>query len=265
MFISPALANQDLHGSAPADMIIVTHPLFRDYADKIAGIHYNNSGLVSQVVSPDEIYNEFSGGIPDLVAIRNYLRMKYIRQSGTDHPLKYLLLFGDGSFENKTRPPLNPNFIPTYQSQNSNVVVSSFTSDDFFGLLETERVKAEGTVDIGIGRLPVSDTLQAGIMFRKIRDYLGPGNTGNWKNNICIIADDEDGNTHINDAEGLAKILEDSVPSLNINKIYLDAFKQVTTANGQSYRSYNGNKQPDQSRNSNSKLYRTWERERSCP
>jgi len=235
VFISPALANQDLHGSAPADMIIVTHPLFRDYADKIAGIHYNNSGLVSQVVSPDEIYNEFSGGIPDLVAIRNYLRMKYIRQSGTDHPLKYLLLFGDGSFENKTRPPLNPNFIPTYQSQNSNVVISSFTSDDFFGLLEDGEGEAEGTVDIGIGRLPVSDTLQAGIMFRKIRDYLGPGNTGNWKNNICIIADDEDGNTHINDAEGLAKILEDSVPSLNINKIYLDAFKQVTTANGQSY------------------------------
>ena len=52
------------------------------------------------------------------------------------HPLKYLLLFGDGSYENKTPPPNNPNFIPTYQSQNSNVVVSSFTSDDFYGLLE---------------------------------------------------------------------------------------------------------------------------------
>lgn len=235
VLITPALSNQDLHGSPPADMIIVTHPVFRDYAVKIAGIHYKNSGLVSQVVTPDEIYNEFSGGITDLVAIRNYLRMKYIKQSGTDHPLKYLLLFGDGSYENKTLPPSNPNFIPTYQSQNSNVVVSSFTSDDFFGLLEDGEGEAEGTEDIGIGRLPVSDTIQAGIILRKITGYLGSGNTGDWKNNICIIADDEDGNTHINDAEGLVKILEDSVPSVNINKIYLDAFKQITTVNGQSY------------------------------
>ncbi|HOU02390.1 MAG TPA: type IX secretion system sortase PorU [Bacteroidales bacterium] len=235
VIMTPALANQDLHSSEPAEMIIVTHPLFRNYADRIAQVHYGNSGLTSQVVTPDEIYNEFSGGIRDLVAIRNFLRMKYLKQAGTDHPLKYLLLLGDGSYENRTLPPLNPNFIPTYQSQNSNIVVSSFTSDDFFGLLEDGEGEAEGTEDIGIGRLPVSDTAQAGIMLRKISRYLGSSNTGDWKNNICIIADDEDGNTHINDAEGLSKILEDSVPSMNIKKIYLDAFRQVTTVNGQSY------------------------------
>ena len=71
--------------------------------------------------------------------------MKYQKQKGSDHPLKYLLLFGDGSYENKTLPPNNPNFIPTYQSQNSNVVVSSFTSDDFYGLLEDGEGEAEGT------------------------------------------------------------------------------------------------------------------------
>ena len=230
-----AIPNQDLHASEPADMIIVTHPLFREYAEKLANIHLNTSGLISLVVTPEQVYNEFSGGIPDIAAIRNFVRMKYKKQMGSKHPLKYLLLFGDGSYENKTLPPDNPNFIPTYQSQNSNVVVSSFTSDDFYGLLDDGEGEADGTEDIGIGRLPVSDTIQAGIILSKIKKYLDPANMGDWKNEICITADDEDGNTHMIDAEGLASLIKDSVPSFNVEKIYLDAFRQTTTVNGQFY------------------------------
>jgi len=229
------LPNQDLHGSGPAGMIIVTHPLFRKYAEEISDYHLNADGLVSQVVTPEEIYNEFSGGVPDICAIRNYLRMKYLKQSGTGIPLKYLLLFGDGSFENRTPPPGNPNFIPTYQSQNSNIIVSSFTSDDFYGLLEDGEGEATGTEDIGIGRLPVSDTIQARVMVSKIRRYLDPSNQGAWKNIICIVADDEDGNIHMSDAEGLSALLRDNATSFHVDKIYLDAFKQVTSVNGQSY------------------------------
>jgi hypothetical protein len=161
--------------------------------------------------------------------------MKYMKQKGSAHPLKYLLLFGDGSYENKTPPPNNPNFIPTYQSQNSNVVVSSFTSDDFYGLLGDGEGEADGKEAIGIGRLPVSDTTQAGIVLSKIKRYLDPVNMGDWKNVICLSADDGDANTHMTDAEGLAAVINDSVPAYNIDKIYLDAFPQVTTVNGQSY------------------------------
>ena len=230
-----AVPNQDLHSSSPADMIVLTHPLFRAYAEELADIHLKNDGLISLIVTPEQIYNEFSGGIPDIVAIRNFLRMKYMKQKGSAHPLKYLLLFGDGSYENKTPPPNNPDFIPTYQSQNSNVVVSSFTSDDFYGLLGDGEGEADGKEAIGIGRLPVSDTTQAGIVLSKIKRYLDPVNMGDWKNVICLSADDEDGNTHISDAEGLAVVINDSVPAYNIDKIYLDAFPQVTTVNGQSY------------------------------
>jgi hypothetical protein len=235
IYLPGILANQNLHGSGSADMIIVTHPLFKEYAQKLADIHYKNSGLMTLIVTPAQIYNEFSGGTADISAIRNFVRMKYTEQKGTAHPLKYLLLFGDGSYENRTSPPANPDFIPTYQSQNSNVVVSSFTSDDYYGLLDDGEGEADGTEDIGIGRLPVNDTLQAGIVIRKIVRYMDPSNKGDWKNIICITADDEDGNAHMYDAEGLASELNDSVPFYNIDKIYLDAFKQVTTANGQTY------------------------------
>ena len=235
-YIKPvAVPNQNLHSSGPADMIILTHPLFFKYAEKLSDIHLSDAGLITQIVTPGQIYNEFSGGIPDIAAIRNFLRMKYLKQKGSTHPLKYLLLFGDGSYENKTQPPDNPNFIPTYQSENSNVYVSSFTSDDFYGLLDNGEGEADGTEDIGIGRLPVSDTTQAGIVLSKIKKYLDPSNMGDWKNIICLTADDEDGNTHMSDAEGLAAVINDSVPAYNIEKIYLDAFKQTTTVNGQSY------------------------------
>lgn len=229
------VANQDLHASPPAEMVIVTHPLFRKYAKKLADLHFEREGLVSQIVTPGEIYNEFSGGIPDIAAIRNFLRMKYLRQKNTATPLRYLLLFGDGSYENKTPPPNSPNYIPTYQSQNSNIIVSSFTSDDFYGLLEDGKGEAEGTEDIGIGRIPVTDTLQAGIVVNKIRRYLESSNTGEWKNIVCMVADDEDGNAHMADAEGLSLLLQDSIPEINVDKIYLDAFRQETSAAGQSY------------------------------
>jgi hypothetical protein len=227
--------NQDLHGSPPADMLIVTHPQFRSQAEELAGLHYKISGLVSLIASPEEIYNEFSGGTPDIVAIRNFVRYKYINQTGTEKPLKYLLLFGDGSYENRTPPPGNPNYVPTYQSENSNIVVSSFTSDDFYGLLEENEGEAEGTEDIGIGRFPVSDTSQAGIIIRKIRRYMNSDNKGDWKNIICIVADDEDGNSHMTDAEGLSGFLKDTAPDFIMEKIYLDAFRQITTVNGQTY------------------------------
>jgi hypothetical protein len=229
------VANQDLHSSPSADMIIIVHPLFREYAARLADFHLAKDGILSQIVTPTQIYNEFSGGIPDIAALRNFLRMKYLKQKGTSRPLKYLLLFGDGSYENKTPPPRNPCFIPTYQSRNSNIYTSSFTSDDFYGLLEDGEGEAEGTEDIGIGRFPVSDTVQAGIMISKIRKYTDPANMGDWRNIITLTADDEDGNAHMADAEGLEAEVMNHNPEFNIHKIYLDAFRQVTTSTGQSY------------------------------
>ncbi len=230
-----SVPNQDLHQSDAVDMVIVTYPGFSRYAEKLAQIHSIYNGLKSLIVTPEQIYNEFSGGIPDIAAIRNFLRMKFLNQAGGTRPLRYLLLFGDGSYQNKAVPPHNPNFIPTYQSQNSTVVVSSFTSDDFYGLLENGEGESDGTEDIGIGRFPVSDTTQAGIMVEKIGRYLSPESKGSWRNQICITADDGDGNTHLIDAEGLSSLLEGEWPTFIVNKIYLDAFNQANSASGKSY------------------------------
>ena len=227
--------NQDLHALGPADMIIVTHPLFEEYAQRVADIHMADDGTSSIIVTPAEIFNEFSGGIPDAVAMRNFIRMIYSRGTESGSPLKYLLLFGDGSYENKTPPPKNTSYIPTWQSANSHVGVLSFTSDDFYGLLDEGEGEADGFLDIGIGRLPASDTAAAGTMVRKIASYIDNSTLGSWRNVLCMAADDEDANLHMMDAENLTAGAKEAAPPLTTEKIYLDAYRQVTTATGNSY------------------------------
>lgn len=227
--------NQDLHGLVPADMIIIVHPLFEGYARKLADLHLDDDGTTSIVVTPDQIYNEFSGGIPDAAALRNFVKMVYDRGRTGGSALKYLLLFGDGSYENKTPPPRNNSYIPTWQSVNSHVGVLSFTSDDFYGLLDDGEGEADGFLDIGIGRLPAADTVSAGIMVRKISSYLKPSNMGSWRNVLCIVADDEDSNIHMLDAESLSAAAANAAPPLRTQKIYLDSYRQVTSVTGDSY------------------------------
>lgn len=235
IFSSEIVPNQNLHAIEPCDMIIVAHPWFLNHAKRLASLHYENSGLITRIVTPFEIYNEFSGGIPDICAIRNFVSMVWMKHSSSANPLRYLLLFGDGSYQNKLLPPANPNFVPTWQTQNSNVIVSSFMSDDFYGLLGPGEGEAQGFLDIGIGRLPASDTLSATILVNKIDRYMNASDQGIWRNLITMVADDEDGNLHMHDAENIANLISTVTPSSNIDKIYFDAFRQVTTVNGQSY------------------------------
>ena len=232
---SVQVTNQNLHALIPADMVIVTHPLFRPYADKLAALHLAEDGITSIIVTPEQVYNEFSGGIPDAAAIRNFVRMIRDRGRNGGPPLRYLLLFGDGSYENMTPPPGNSSFIPTWQSVNSTTGVLSFTSDDFYGLLDEGEGEADGFLDIGIGRLPAYDTTSAGIMVRKITSYILDTNRGSWRNILSLVADDEDSNLHMFDAEGLAEAASAAAPPLTIDKIYLDAYRQVTSVTGDSY------------------------------
>jgi len=235
VLVSDPVVNQDIHSLPTAGMIIVTHPSFRKQAERLALLHSRDDGISSVIVTPQQIYNEFSGGIPDAVAIRNYVKMVWDRSKGTSSPLKYLLLFGDGSYENKVRPPANTSYIPTWQSVTSNIGVQTFTSDDFYGLLDDGEGEADGYLDIGIGRLPVADTADARIVIDKIERYLSSSAFGSWRSTLCLVADDEDNNLHMTDAENLSAIVASEAPEIITDKIYLDAFKQVSSISGNTY------------------------------
>ncbi len=231
------IENQNLHSINHRDMIIVTHPDFVSQANEMADIHEQQDGLSVVIVTPEQIFNEFSSGTPDATAIRNFVRMIYDRPSTTD-TLKYLLFIGDGSYDHKSITASNINYILTYQSENSLNPTTSFVTDDFFGLLDaTDNVEADnsGLVDIGIGRFPVKSTEEAQQIIEKIKSYLNIENKGAWINSICFVGDDEDNNIHMRDADRLASFVDTTYQYFFINKLYLDAFPQESSAIIESY------------------------------
>jgi hypothetical protein len=237
VFNKGVVDNQNLHGLTAHDMIIVSHPLFLSQASQIADFH-NEEGLRVVIVTPQQIYNEFSSGSQDIVAIRDFVRMFYERSTNVNDMPKYLLLFGDGSYDNKNRLTNNTNFIPTYQSINSLSITGSLVSDDYFGLLDPTEGKWSSTseyVDVGIGRFPVKSIEEANNVTHKVLNYNTPTTMKEWRNRIAFIGDDEDGNTHMSQSNQLAGMVELGYPDYNEDKVFFDAYKQISTPGGNRY------------------------------
>ena len=226
-----AVENQNLHGISTPVFLIVAHPNFLAQANDLADFHRTYDNMEVEVVSVNKVYNEFSSGNKDATGIRNFIKMLYDRKEG----LKYVLLFGDGSYDNKGILPGSANFIPTFQSENSLSGVDSFVSDDYFVILDDEESVYSGAIDLGIGRIPASTVFQAELSVKKVRDYYGQQALGNWRNVVCFIADDEDGNLHMADSERLANQVNESHGEFITNKIYFDAYQQISGPGGQRY------------------------------
>jgi hypothetical protein len=222
------IPNQNLHGTSSADMIIVAPEEFIGQANRLADIHASSSGLSVVVAERDKIYNEFSWGHPDPAAIRGFVKMLYDRAvQGSGNAPKLLLLFGDGSYDNRDldKNPAAP--LPTYQSDISFHITNSFVTDDFFGFLDDEEGASlqNDRLDIGIGRFPVSTLEEAVKAVDKTELYLKNQEKGRWTTRLTFIGDDGDGNTHMRDADRLTQKIAVSNPEFEIDKIYFDAYE----------------------------------------
>ncbi|HEX7410622.1 MAG TPA: type IX secretion system sortase PorU, partial [Bacteroidales bacterium] len=231
------VSNQNLHAIGNTDMVIIAPSEFLYQARRLAKFHISHDQLSVAVVPLEQVYNEFSSGAPDVTAIRDFMRMLYNRASVGRTP-RYLLLFGDGSYDNKTRLQVNTNFIPTFQTDESLNNLASYATDDYVGMYgPTEGLGARGSIDIGIGRFPVSSAEQAKTAVDKTIYYAtnSPKNLGDWRNTVCFVGDDEDGDLHMIQAEQLAASVLKRHKEYNIDKIYLDAFKEISVPGGQRY------------------------------
>ncbi|MGE5107636.1 MAG: type IX secretion system sortase PorU [Sphingobacteriales bacterium] len=243
-FLTPSaigkIDNQDLHNYSYADMIIVTHSSFLSEAQRLATHHFQHDGLKSVVVTTDQVYNEFASGTPDPAAIRDFAKLYYDKANGDSSKMpKYLLLMGDASYDYQNRIKNNTNFVPAYESNSSLDPLSSYTSDDFFGFLnDNDNINnnsASNLLDIGIGRIPAGNLQDAKNVVDKIIHYTQKESFGPWRNDLTFVADDEDGNLHLNDAEIMSATVSGISPVSNEQKIYLDAYKQQSGSGGSRY------------------------------
>jgi len=252
-----AVPNQNLHSLTQADYVIICPTPFLPYANRLGVLHQQEEGLSYVIVTPEQVYNEFSSGKIDAAAIRDFTRMLYERGMSVGRPVKYCLLFGRGSYYNKNGRLGNTNFIPTYESDNSVSYIYSVATDDFYGLMDPDEGyvaenDTQDEMDIGVGRLIVVSASQADDVVKKIEYYykksgldLTPTNNctisqgnqlfGDWRNHILFAADDGDGALHMMQADDLAGKVKTAAPAYNIDKVYIDAYKGLSTPGGKRY------------------------------
>lgn len=238
------IPNQNLRGLKTVDYIIVTAEVFKEQAERLANYHRESNKLNVLLVTPEEIYNEFSSGIPDVSALRDFFRYQYDNGIG-EKTLKYVLLFGDGSYNNHMNVEGNTNYILTYQSIDSWGYTNSYVTDDFYGLLDVsdDNIKCFGKLEIGVGRFPVKSSngeiTEAEIVVDKVINYF-KSDKSDWKSSFCFMGDDgSDGSSeetyHMTQANDLADTVSSYLPGADIKKVLLDAYQQKTSSTGPSY------------------------------
>ncbi len=230
-----SIPNQNLHQITDVDALLIYHKDFSAAAERFKEHRESHSGMSIAMADIDQVYNEFSSGSLDPLAIRDMAKMIYDRTN----QFKYLILFGDGSFDFRDiyNIEINSRFIPVFETVESLNPIEAFPTDDYFALLSMDEGQdLEGALDIAVGRIPVKTAFEAEKIVDKIIKYDTSFEAlGDWRNNITYVADDEDKNTHIDQADQIATLIDTSYHKFNINKIYLDAFRQESSSGGDAY------------------------------
>ncbi|MBC2846517.1 type IX secretion system sortase PorU [Winogradskyella flava] len=244
-----AVANQNLKGTIfngdqgdfqDVDYIILTPNELQSQAERLAQINRDQYGLNVKVVDLQTVYNEFSTGSQDIAALRNFIKYVYDNASEPSKRLKYLCLFGEGSYDYKDRIRNNTNLVPSWYSTESFSLGSSFVSDDFYAMLDDNEgsMSLADRMDIAVGRILAEDIQRAREMVDKVEGYYGAEAYGSWRNNILLISDDVDEawEKQLQETtDGLGVRIEDEKSFFNVVKIHSDAFEQESSSAGNRY------------------------------
>ena len=239
------ITNQNHHAAEAADMVIVipTTQTLLAQAERLKALHEEHDGLRVQIIPADELFNEFSSGTPDANAYRRYLKMLYDRAETEDEMPKFLLLLGDGAWDNRMLVSdwsnCSPDdFLLCYESDNSYSATHCYVSDDYFCMLDDEeggRLVTSDKADVAVGRITARTAEEAEIAVDKIEGYMNNKEAGAWQNVVCFLGDDGNQNQHMADADSVAKSVEELYPHLLVKRIMWDAYTRVSSSTGNSY------------------------------
>ena len=230
-----SVANQNIHGMETPDMVIFCVPEFAYQAEKLAKFHRESEDSLNVIVlSQDDVFNEFSSGTADVNSLRKCLKMFYDRGKVFGNYLRYALMFGKATHDNRHATEAvraqGVTTMPTWESESGLNDNDSFTTDDIFAFLEDNSGLSLGTdkVQIGIGRLSVTSSSEATTVVNKIIKYVTSSPDGNWQNNALLVADDEDKGIHMQQTDAMWNKMKSSNGGNDMfyQKIYIDAYER---------------------------------------
>ena len=177
-----------------------------------------------------DIYREFSSGVEDPTAVRDFIRYAFLNWSVTQPEFRpgYVFLVGDGSYDYRNIQLTDyVNQVPVFEIYGTNDI-DSRVSDNFFTAFSTIGTNSMDP-QIPIGRIHANSVADVENYISKLKVYdqsylVDPSNNG-WQSTITFVADDEiagsAGNEwfHLTQTEGAVKSF---IPKkFDIRKIYL--------------------------------------------
>lgn len=238
------IENQNLHSIRNVDLVIIVpeNGKLLNQAQRLAQAHATKEQITCAVVRADQVYNEFSSGTPDITAYRRFMKMLYdCAENESQHP-KNICLFGDGVWDNRmiTTSMIRKSqsdYLLCYESNDALSHTDSYVLEEYITLLDDGKgIKPlKEKQDCGVGRITVTNEIDAEKVVNKLIRYINNEEVGGWKNTICYMADDGNANTHMMDAESVSGQIETYFPNYVTRKIYWDSYKVEQTATGNSY------------------------------
>jgi hypothetical protein len=191
---SPVDLRADVNGP---NMVIITHRDFRTAADRLRAYRAAHLPLYAnpsvKLVSTDDVYDNFSGGMPDPMGLRNYI--KYLYDNYTDatgnHRLAYVLLLGDATEDFQNHASSQPDFVPAnlYFTQQT---LFAYSTDEWYAHLDpADQQSGHGIDDVAVGRLPAASVEEASFLVDKVIGYETGAPLDDWKHRYILVADDE--------------------------------------------------------------------------
>lgn len=219
--------------AAAPELLVITVPQFKEVALQFQAFKASQ-GIPTQLVFTAEIYDWQGYGNSDITAIRNFIAKEYHQGK----QLKNVLLLGKGTFDYKKKLGGRPNLVPIYTSRSSLDPLTTYSSDDYFGMVNwglgnwEESKAGDAPMQIGVGRIPAITFTEAKSWLEKTIAYETQGEAFP-SSTLTFLADDGDNGVHIRDSEVHAAYLEKMLPFFRSQKLYLDRFEQLKSGGRQ--------------------------------
>lgn len=219
---------------AETQLVIICPKEFVQSAQKFATFKMTQK-IKTEVRTLEQILIEYAGGGLSFSGIKSFLYHQKIKKKCN---LQYVLFLSDASVDIKqknnllSKEKLIPQ-IPSFQSEESLYPLSSYTSDDYYGILSDYSgtwdvfQQKKYPIDLSIGRIPAKTKIEADIIINKLIQ----AQSSSPNNQISFVADDEDFNIHILDAEDFSKQIQEKAPQFPLQKTYLDSYSMSISNN----------------------------------
>ncbi|MEJ2722071.1 MAG: C25 family cysteine peptidase, partial [bacterium] len=219
------------------DVLVVCHGDFTDEMGEWTR-YRRAQGYRVLMADVEDIYDEFGGGVPSALAVKNFIR-HFFETGGAS----FVVLVGDASEDNKrVNIKSGINFVPTESfseyaggSFNKDEVV---TTDKWYVTLDCDFIDGDPPCtdyfpDVILGRLPVGSAAEAQIVVDKILAFEEPTGEDFWRRRIirvadnafsgagylCYVSSEEDFKTA---EESAAQIFESAIPGgFDVVPVYL--------------------------------------------